>query len=414
MIPLRALHLKNLSPIVIFHEEEPTQQIWSQLSSFPQIYFVRGSALKDSDLDKINLEDAKQVVILSPLISKKPGVDKTPTQRMSEQEESMLKEDNMDDDTVKEKKEKDEENLMDAQTIFKYNIIKRRHKSVKIITELYSHQNLAYLDDPNIYTVMNEYGYDQTPIFAAGEVYSSSLMDSLVCQACYNSALITVLRQLVIGETRKSFQKKNIVTFGKEFTKIKSSNLYHVHVPEYLIGSKFNKLYKEFALEKYMIPLGLYRKDTIIKDKKRADSLYDENDVKNKQEININYVVTNPSPDTILRESDIVFVLAYEDPADIKITEKDQMDILEEKATSKSKSVTWSNQITSINEQRKVDAIKVMTKRTTIDFEKSLDGLRRRIIALHKKLNKNSTYMVKRVIGYITETIDEVAEQEKQ
>ena len=189
VIPLRALHLKNLSPIVIFHEEEPTQQLWSQLARFPQIYYVRGSALKDSDLDKVNLEDAKQVVILSPLIGKKtvndilgPGSGKSSNSdgNHKEVEESMLKEDNKDDDAVKEKKEKEEENLMDAQTIFKYNIIKRRHKRVRIITELYSHQNLAYLDNPNIYDVMNDYGYDQTPIFAAGEVYSSSLMDSII------------------------------------------------------------------------------------------------------------------------------------------------------------------------------------------------------------------------------------------
>ena len=108
---------------------------------------------------------------------------------------------------LKRNKEKEEESLMDAQTIFKYNIIKKRNKKVRIITELYSHQNLAYLDDPSIYNVMNDYGYDQTPIFAAGEVYSSSLMDSLVCQAWYNPALITVLKHLVIGESRRSLHK---------------------------------------------------------------------------------------------------------------------------------------------------------------------------------------------------------------
>jgi potassium large conductance calcium-activated channel subfamily M alpha protein 1 len=41
---------------------------------------------------------------------------------------------------------------------------------------------------------MSFVGYDQTPVFAAGEVYLSSLMDSLICQAYYNPELITVLR----------------------------------------------------------------------------------------------------------------------------------------------------------------------------------------------------------------------------
>lgn len=182
IIPLRALYLKKIAPIVIFNEEEPSQQLWSQLSSFPQVYFVRGSALKESDLERINLDDAKQVVILSPNLNRNAN-DAKNSGKTDSMLEGALKVENRDDDFIKEKKEKEEENLMDAQTIFKYNIIKKRHKNVRIITELYSHQNLAYLDDPSIYHVMNEYGYDQTPIFAAGEVYSSSLMDSLICQA---------------------------------------------------------------------------------------------------------------------------------------------------------------------------------------------------------------------------------------
>ena len=131
VIPLRALYLKNISPIVIFSEEEPTQQLWLQLSRFPQIYFVKGSALKISDLDKVNLEEAKQVVILSPMLGTKvisesfsnSGKGKKDKEVYGDSEDSMLKEDNKDEDAIKEKKEKDEENLMDAQTIFKYNII---------------------------------------------------------------------------------------------------------------------------------------------------------------------------------------------------------------------------------------------------------------------------------------------------
>jgi potassium large conductance calcium-activated channel subfamily M alpha protein 1 len=54
---------------------------------------------------------------------------------------------------------------------------------------------------------MKDYDYDQTPTFASGEVYLSSLMDSLICQAYYNPALITVLSKLIVGDTRK--EKKN-------------------------------------------------------------------------------------------------------------------------------------------------------------------------------------------------------------
>ena len=73
-----------------------------------------------------------------------------------------------------------------------------------MVTELISEKNLAFmLDHPLLYNIMKDYDYDQTPTFASGEVYLSSLMDSLICQAYYNPALITVLSKLIVGDTRK-------------------------------------------------------------------------------------------------------------------------------------------------------------------------------------------------------------------
>jgi hypothetical protein len=167
-----------------------------------------------------------------------------------------------------------------------------------------------------------------------------------------------------------------MITYGKEFTKIKSSNLYHVKVPHSLVGSNFSRLYKEFALERQMIPLGLYRQDTIEKDKKKAQT-------------NINYVVTNPEPDTPLRESDFVFVFAHEDPEDIKITENDEIDTIEEKDSPKKDQI--SNLIPStninINEQRKVD---FFTKKTKIEFQESLNSLTETIARISSDIGKYS------------------------
>jgi len=99
---------------------------------------------------------------------------------------------------------KDEENLLDAQTIFKYNLIKKKNPTVNVVTELINQENIAYLlDDPMLFQLMNKYNYDQTPTFASGEAYLSSLMDSLICQAFYNSALTIVLRHLIVGDSKK-------------------------------------------------------------------------------------------------------------------------------------------------------------------------------------------------------------------
>lgn len=90
---------------------------------------------------------------------------------------------------------KNAENLLDAKTIFKYNIIKKKNPNVNVVTELINQENLAYLlDDPLWYHFLSQFEYDQSPVFAAGEVYLSSIMDCLICQAYYNHELITVLK----------------------------------------------------------------------------------------------------------------------------------------------------------------------------------------------------------------------------
>jgi pyrimidine operon attenuation protein/uracil phosphoribosyltransferase len=69
-----------------------------------------------------------------------------------------------------------------------------------------------------------------------------------------------------------------------------------------------------------------------------------------------------------------------------------------------------------------VDAIKVLAKKSTNDFERKLEGLRARIIRVHKELNKKSilgvltigTYMVKKVIDHVQETIDDVLKRGKR
>ena len=166
VMPLRAEHSKHHSPIVILHTELPTAKQWQQLQNFAQIYFVQGSPLNEKSYDRVNIMKAKQIVILSPNINGQP-------KKKAANDEGEV------DETTD---AKDEENLLDAKTIFKYNIIKKKNPNVNVVTELINQDNIAYLlDNPLLYPFMNDYGYDQTPVFASGEVYLSSLMDSLIC-----------------------------------------------------------------------------------------------------------------------------------------------------------------------------------------------------------------------------------------
>lgn len=66
VMPLRANHCKEVSPIVILHDELPSAKQWQQLSNYTQIYFVQGSPLIEKSYDRVNIMKAKQIVILTP------------------------------------------------------------------------------------------------------------------------------------------------------------------------------------------------------------------------------------------------------------------------------------------------------------------------------------------------------------
>lgn len=161
-------------------------------------------------------------------------------------------------------------------------------------------------------------------MFASGEVYLSSIMDCLVCQAYYNHELITVLKQLIIGESKKSSSnsKRQIKIQDTNFSHVPTSNLYHIKVPSKYVGKKYSKLFDYLTTRMFLIPMGLFRTVEVnlmvYKEQlgKGFDTLKTSDKVKDQVMKEIKYVVTNPYKDTRLMKSDVVFVLAGQDPGD--------------------------------------------------------------------------------------------------
>jgi hypothetical protein len=65
VIPLRSKYLNKIPPIIILNEDKPDHKTWSPISYFPEIYYVKGSALNEKDLYRVNISKASRVVILS-------------------------------------------------------------------------------------------------------------------------------------------------------------------------------------------------------------------------------------------------------------------------------------------------------------------------------------------------------------
>lgn len=166
---------------------------------------------------------------------------------------------------------------MDANSIFIYKTIKKTNPHIQILTELVYNTNIAFLVPKK-----NDLNYVFSTLFAAGEVYISSIIDKLTAQAYYNPYIVTLVQMILKGGASASKQKGNDLI---------SSNLWQIDCPEECFNKTFEHLF-EFLLDRNLLALGLYRQPGA-------------------QDNKTSYVYTNPEGATI-SSHDKVFVLAHE------------------------------------------------------------------------------------------------------
>lgn len=261
ILPLRAKYLgeENQKKIVIL-ANDIKKELWDSISRFKDITLINGSPLNTYDLLRANIEYADKAVIL-------------------------------DCDNIKSDNAFRNE-MADSESIFVYKAIKKCNKNIQIMTELIYASNIEFLLPKNELSLFkkNKMQYETTSLFAGGEVYISSIIDTLTCQAYYNPHIVTVLHQLLTGG-------KNNINAGIrgicENVGLKQSNLWQIPIPEEFINKEFVELYTYLAEEANMIAIGLYR-------------------LAGAQDNESPYVYTNPERDTRLSHRDRVFVLAID------------------------------------------------------------------------------------------------------
>ena len=90
--------------------------------------------------------------------------------------------------------------MIDLNAIFIYKAIKICNPNFQIMTELVYDSNIEYiLPDSEIRKFNHgEILFVNKSVFSSDEVYVSSLIDTLTCQAYYNKHIITIVNQLLI------------------------------------------------------------------------------------------------------------------------------------------------------------------------------------------------------------------------
>ena len=328
ILPLRNKYLpeKLLKWIVILAPSLP-QEIHDTLSKFPKVIFIQGDPLYPENLFRANVSTADIAVILSSVSSIGNSDKETELNEIigKENDDANAGKDGGDSSNTS----KIDEEMIDSKALFIYKSIKKLNNSIQIITELLRTNDIEFLlssrnlkklykdsfraikkiesnqnDQSQIYDDIESSGenlhYEHTPVYAAGEVYLPSVVDKITSQMFYNSNLLTILNLLLIGE--KPPEKKADKKLAQMFD-LQGTNLFLI--PCEPRNESFSDMFKRLLNKYSMISVALYRK--------------------NEQE-NFYYVYTNPKKTTLIRETDMVFVLSSTENI-VAIYEKNLVDV---------------------------------------------------------------------------------------
>ncbi len=152
--PWRAKYLGRLRHIVILSPELINDAVWRRISIFEGILFVKGSSLEESDLRRAGIFRAAQVIVLADTAI-------SGTQGSAQSSADALE---------------------DADTIFSYQLVRRLNEKAHVVVEIIHSTNVGYLDNTGGTTLLQNDDYKFTAEFASGMLYTSSVLDTLLCQ----------------------------------------------------------------------------------------------------------------------------------------------------------------------------------------------------------------------------------------
>ncbi|XP_048523088.1 potassium channel subfamily T member 1-like isoform X6 [Dendroctonus ponderosae] len=305
IIPLRA-HFRpktSLNPIILLLERRPDIAFLDSISYFPLIYWMLGSIDCLDDLLRAGISLAENVVVVNKELSN------------SAEEDSLS----------------DCNTIVAVQTMFKF------FPSIKSITELSQSSNMRFMQ----FRAHDKYALHLSKMekergshisymfrlpFAAGSVFSASMLDTLLYQAFVKDYVITFVRLLLGIDQAPGSGFLTSMRIGKDDMWIRT----------------YGRLYQKLCSTTCEIPIGIYRtQDTSLTDtshysinmqdeakdnhnqqieraeianlvRSRMESLnlptIDYNDVSEKRS-SLSYVIINPSCDLKLEEGDIIYLV---------------------------------------------------------------------------------------------------------
>ncbi|KAK7479069.1 hypothetical protein BaRGS_00029661 [Batillaria attramentaria] len=181
IVPLRSsfIAINGMSPIVLLLETDPDPIFLDTISQFPLVYWMKGSILSLDDMLRAGINKASHLVVVN-----------------RESEDNMA----------------GEETLADSETIIAVQTVFRMFPNANIITELSQASNMRFMQfsAQDVYTqrvsrleqklketMTSNLNHIFRLPFAAGQVFSASMLDTLLYQTFVKGYLITFVRLLL-------------------------------------------------------------------------------------------------------------------------------------------------------------------------------------------------------------------------
>ena len=95
--------------------------------------------------------------------------------------------------------------VVDAGSIFAYKLARNLNRNAHVVVEVVHRQNMAFMGDQDSDKGFSN--YRMSPQFASGSLFTSSMLDTLICQQFYNPELTSIVAQLISGMDR---EKENL------------------------------------------------------------------------------------------------------------------------------------------------------------------------------------------------------------
>ena len=256
--------------IVVLAENEP-DYIWEKLATkFYHVIYAKGNMLNIDHLESLSISNASHVLIFS---TRPPGSKDNDTNAL------LLA------------------NLIDEFYKVPYTIELDDQESIRYLKNTQNKESLAF---------------QFWPKYMAGEVFYSSLLDSLMAMLQHNDTIFHVFRHLYQKHMNNFIikdidQVEDIIEENKE--------LHLIQIPQSLIGAPYHIILEILMeLDKPILPIGLYTK--LTKDryfgKTGASFLlpFLQKEVKLSEEFLEDYIlITNPLPTTKLNLGDRLLIL---------------------------------------------------------------------------------------------------------